>query len=144
VRYRLEADIAAKRRVSGRGTWWFGRFYDGTLHQVSGSIQFKPSASATFEIQGERNDGEVVAGAFTQDIVRGRVSVYVSPDLQLNSFVQYDNQSRLVGTNTRLRWTFHPLGDLFLVYNHNALDLGDRLGLDSNQFLAKVQYAYRM
>ena len=23
------------------------------------------------------------------------------------------------GTNTRLRWTFNPLGELFVVYNHN-------------------------
>ncbi|MBI3983077.1 MAG: carbohydrate binding family 9 domain-containing protein [Gemmatimonadetes bacterium] len=144
VRYRLEGDIAAKRQVSGRVTWWFGPFYDGTLHQLSGSLQFKPSASATFEIQGERNDGEVSTGVFTQDIVRGRVSVYFSPDLQLNSFVQYDNDTRLLGANTRLRWTFHPLGDLFVVYNHNAADLGDRLAFDSNQLLVKLQYAFRM
>ncbi|HWP38773.1 MAG TPA: DUF5916 domain-containing protein [Gemmatimonadales bacterium] len=144
VRYRLEGDIAAKRKVSGRATWWFGRFYDGTLHQISGSLQFKPSASATFEIQGERNDGDVSAGAFTQDIVRGRVSVYFSPDLQLNSFVQYDNDSRLLGANTRLRWTFHPLGDVFVVYNHNARDVADRLTFDSNQLLVKLQYALRL
>ncbi len=35
------------------------------------------------------------------------------------------------------------LGDLFLVYNHNIRDLGDRWVKDSNQFLAKVQYAIR-
>jgi hypothetical protein len=144
VRYRLEGDIAAKRKVSGRFSWWFGRFYDGTLHQLSGSLQLKPSASATFEIQGERNDGDVSAGSFTQGIVRGRVSVYFSPDLQLNSFVQYDNESGLLGGNTRLRWTFHPLGDLFVVYNHNARDVGDRLAFDSSQLLVKVQYAVRM
>lgn len=144
VRYRLEGDIAAKRNVSGRATWWFGQFYDGSLHQLSASLQFKPSGSATFEIQGERNDGNVSAGPITQDIVRGQVSVYFSPDLQLNSFVQYDNESRLLGANTRLRWTFHPLGDLFVVYNHNARDVADRLTFDSNQLLVKVQYAYRM
>jgi hypothetical protein len=44
--------------------------------------------------------------------------VNVSPDLQVNSFVQFDNESRGVGTNMRLRWTFAPAGDLFVVYNH--------------------------
>jgi hypothetical protein len=45
--------------------------------------------------------------------------------LQLNSFVQYDTQDRTFGTNTRLRWTFHPRGDLFLIYNHNLRELGE-------------------
>jgi hypothetical protein len=69
--------------------------------------------------------------------------VNVSPDLQVNAFVQYDNESGTVGANSRLRWTFDPLGDLFLVYNHNLVDLGDRWARDSNQFLVKVQYAIR-
>ena len=43
-----------------------------------------------------------------------------------------------------MRWTFHPLGDLFVVYNHNVVDLTDRWELDSNQLLVKVQYAMRM
>ncbi|OGU07156.1 MAG: hypothetical protein A2W29_08000 [Gemmatimonadetes bacterium RBG_16_66_8] len=70
--------------------------------------------------------------------------MYFSPDLQVNSFIQYDNDTRLLGANTRLRWTFHPLGDLFVVYNHNARDVGDRLTFDSNQLLVKLQYALRM
>ena len=73
----------------------------------------------------------------------------VSPDLQLNSYVQYDNGSKLIGTNTRLRWTFSPVGDLFVVYNHNMRELltasGDvrSWGFDSNQLIAKLQYALR-
>jgi hypothetical protein len=83
------------------------------------------------------------------------VRLNVSPDLQLNSFVQYDNESRSVGTNTRLRWTFHPLGDLFVVYNHNILReltpadpvLGTaadrRWAFTSNELLVKAQYTFR-
>lgn len=33
MRYRLEAGSAAKRKLSGQATWWFGTFYDGTLDQ---------------------------------------------------------------------------------------------------------------
>ena len=72
----------------------------------------------------------------------------VSPDLQLNSFVQYDNESRDVGTNTRLRWTFTPAGELFVVYNHNVQTIDPVTGLRhwafaSNQLLVKLQYALR-
>ncbi len=96
------------------------------------------------EFVGERNVGKLPAGDFTQDLIGARLLVNVSPDLQINSFGQYDNESREFGANTRLRWTFHPLGDLFVVYNHNIVDLLDRWHLDSNQLLMKVQYAWRM
>ncbi|MBK9408897.1 MAG: hypothetical protein IPN47_12780 [Gemmatimonadetes bacterium] len=57
-------------------------------------------------------------GNFTQD-PWGRVRVNVSSNLQLNSYLQYDNSSDSFGANTRLRWTLPPLGDLFVVYSHN-------------------------
>jgi hypothetical protein len=49
-----------------------------------------------------------------------------------------------VGINSRLRWTFLPVADLFVVYNHNVRSLLDRWQLDSNQLLVKLQYAWRM
>jgi hypothetical protein len=144
VRYRLEGDIAAKRQVSGRVSWWFGDFYDGSLQQLTVRLAIKPSDTASLELTAERNTGSVSAGDFTQELLGGRIRVNFSPDLQLNSFVQYDNDTRIFGTNTRLRWTFHPLGDVFVVYNHNVADLTDRWELDSAQLLVKFQYAVRM
>ena len=47
------------------------------------------------------------------------------------------------GTNTRLRWSFSPLGDPFVVYNYNANDGGLGWALDSSQLLLKVAYAFR-
>jgi hypothetical protein len=74
-----------------------------------------------------------------------RAEVKPSADLQVSSFLQYDNESRSLGTNTRLRWTFNPLGDLFVVFNHNMLrSVTDRFTFDSNQLLVKLQYAYRL
>jgi hypothetical protein len=57
--------------------------------------------------------------------------------------VQYDTTTRSVGVNTRLRWTFKPVADLFVVYNHNVRDRLDRWRLESNQLLVKLQYAFR-
>jgi hypothetical protein len=154
-RYRLEAGTAAKRRVSGQLSWWFGDFYDGSLDELELTATWKPSSLVIVELSGEHNVGRLSQGRFTQDLVGTRVRLNVSPDLQLNSFVQYDNESKSVGTNTRLRWTFHPLGDLFLVYNHNMLHeltpadplLGRpadrRWAFTSNELLVKAQYTLR-
>ncbi len=87
--------------------------------------------------------GRLEAGDFTQQLWGGRLRLNFSPDFELSSFVQYDNESREIGANTRLRWTFRPLGDLFVVYNHNVVDQLDRWELDSNQLIIKLQYAFR-
>ena len=147
-RYRLEAGTASKRRLSGQLTWRFGQFYDGRLDQYELSAAWKPSAIFIMELTGERNVGRLRDGAFTEDVVGTRFRVNVSPDLQVNSLVQYDSESRDVGSNTRLRWTFTPTGDLFVVYNHNLRTIDPVSGMRrwafaSNQLLVKLQYALR-
>jgi hypothetical protein len=163
-RYRVEAGTAAKRRVSGQATWWFGDFYTGTLDELSLTGAWKPSSLFIVELNAARNVGRLREGDFTQDLIGTRLRVNVSPDLQVNSYAQYDNASDSFGANTRLRWTFSPLGDLFVVYNHNLrhdIDpdpglpragglqtdptrrLDRRWGFGSNQLLVKLQYAFR-
>lgn len=143
VRYRVETELAAKRTVSGQLTWWLGSFYDGDLDQLEGTLRIKPSELVTFELTGTRNMGNLQAGDFDQTVVGLRGVLNVSSDLQLASFVQYDDESGTIGTNTRLRWTFDPLGDLFLVYNYNVVDRLDRWALDGTQLMVKAQYALR-
>lgn len=163
-RYRLEGGLAQKRRFSGQATWWFGPFYTGRLDEKILTVAWKPSSLFNLELNATRNVGRLREGRFTQDLVGTRVRVNVSPNLQFNSYAQYDNSSDTFGANTRVRWTFSPLGDLFVVYNHNLrhdIDpetglpssggvqtdptqrLDRRWGFASNQLLVKMQYAFR-
>ena len=143
MRYRVEVGTAQKRRLYSQVTWWFGGFYDGDLDQLTWTGAWNPTPLVTIEFTGERNIGRLPSGRFTQTLVGNRLRVNFSPDLSLASYVQYDTDSDSVGVNTRLRWTFNPVGDLFLVYNHNVRDVLDRWQLDSNQLLLKFQYALR-
>jgi hypothetical protein len=147
-RFRLEGGLAAKRRVSAQATWWFGQFYDGHLDQYEVTGSWKPSSLVIVELSGEHNVGRMPEGHFVQNVLGTRLRLNVSADLQLTSFIQYDNESDTFGTNTRLRWTFDSLGDLFVVYNHNmrtrdVLTLRHQLAFASNQLLVKLQYALR-
>jgi len=142
-RYRLEGTAAQKRKVSGQVTWWFGGFYTGTLNQVIWTGAWHPSALVAVELTGERDVGDLREGRFVQAVSGARVRFNVSPDMQISSYWQYDTQSKSVGTNSKLRWTFRALGDLFVIYNHNVREIGDRWQLDSNQLLIKLQYALR-
>jgi hypothetical protein len=143
TRYRLEAGTAEKRRLSGQVTYWFGGFYEGTLHQVIWEAAWNPAPLVTLEFTGEHDAGRLDAGRFDNTLAGARLRFNLSPDLTLSSYVQYDTLSRSVGTNTRLRWTVRSAGDLFVIYNHNIRDYTDRWQLDSNQLLVKFQYAFR-
>ena len=147
-RFRLEAGTAPKRRLNAQVTWWFGGFYGGRLDQLEITGAWKPSALFIVEFSGEHDVGRTPAGDFTQDLFGTRLRLNVSPDLQLTSLLQYDTESNSVGTNTRLRWTYRPLGDLFVVYNHNLrtrdpVTSQPELTFASNQLLVKLQYAFR-
>lgn len=144
MRYRLEAGTARKRRFYTQLTWWFGGFYNGTLDQYQWTGAWNPRPIATVEFSGEHNVARLATGDFTQTVAGTRLRINISPDLSVSSYVQYDTDTESVGTNTRLRWTFRPVADLFVVYNHNVRSILDRWRLDSNQLLVKLQYAFRM
>ena len=141
--YRLEVGTAQKRRLYTQLTWWLGGFYDGALDQVIWTSTWNPMPLLTVEFSGQRNMARLPAGNFTQTVTSTRVRVNVSSDLSAASYVQYDSVSKSLGVNSRLRWTFRPAADLFLVYNHNVRSLLDRWQLDSNQLVVKAQYAFR-
>jgi hypothetical protein len=149
TRWRLEAQLASKRKVSGQFTWWFGDFYTGRLDELTFTAAWKPSSLFIVEMNGTRNMARLREGDFEQTVIGTRLRVNVSPDLQFNSYLQYDDVSESFGTNTRLRWTFAPVGDLFVVYNHNVNELKHALDrhrgwrFASNQLLVKAQYSFR-
>ncbi len=143
-RYRLETELAAKRKISGQLTWWFGDFYDGNLDQLEATLNWNPSSILAFESVINHNIGRLPFGNFDQTLVGLRTRFNGSPDLQLNSFVQYDTDTKKLGLNARLHWIFDPQGDLFLVFNHNTLDLNNRWEMINQQVLLKLRYNFRM
>lgn len=143
-RYRLEAELAAKRKFNGQLTWWFGTFYEGRLNEYEASLNWNPASILTFELIGTHNVGRLPFGDFDQTLIGLRVRFNASPDLQLNSFIQYDTDTKSLGINARIHWIFLPQGEIFLVINHNTLDGLERWELINQQVLLKARYNFRL
>jgi hypothetical protein len=146
-RYEAKLTSAEKRRFTTTLKWESGGFYDGDLDTIEASVGIRQSTIA-LELITERNMGTLPGGDFTQTLYSARAELKFSPDFQVSSFIQYDNESNSMGTNTRLRWTFSPLGDLFVVYNHNLHQsiselASRRWDLESNALIVKLQYSWR-
>ncbi len=144
TRYRLEWELAAKRKINGQLTWWFGNFYGGDLHELEGTLNLNPSSILNFEFIANHNIGRLPVGDFEQTLLGFRVRYNASTDLQLNSFIQFDTDSNTLGINARIHWIFHPQGDLFLVFNHNTFDGVERWEVISQQLLLKARYNFRL
>ena len=145
MRYRLEAEFAAKRKLSGQASWWFGSFYEGHLDELQLQLNWNPTALLGFEFNGVRNIGSLPWGDFDQTLVGTRIRFNVNSDLQLNSYFQYDTDSRNLGVNVRVHWIFSPLGDVIFVFNHNTFnDITENWVLQNQQILMKLRYNFRL
>ena len=139
---------AATRRVSGGLTVWWGDFWSGTAEQVSASIAFRLPPRFTMGLSTNQTFARLPEGHFTARIVTGNVAYTPSPFLSFSNLIQYDNRSRNLGWQRRIRWTVRPGDDLFFVFNQGWIreEIGDgTLGFSAqdSKISAKVQYAFR-
>jgi len=141
TRYQVEASTASKRALNGMASYRFGGFYGGKLDQISLLLNWRLASILILEFTYENNIGRIPAGDFNKELLSARTALNISSDLNISLFVQYDNESNSVGSYSRLRWTFAPLGDLFIVYKHNIQpELTDRWQQDQNQLIVKLTY----
>lgn len=95
-----------------------GGFYSGRLAQLSGQLRWtSPEGRAQIALGGEHNRVRLREGRFIQRLWRLESTLAWNAYIVLTTFVQYDSESRNLGMNTRLRWTFQPGNDLFIVWN---------------------------
>jgi hypothetical protein len=143
LRYRAVVAAAEKRAVAGEIAWYFGDFYDGSLDQVELDGRWVVGASLTLGLAAEFVRGRLPQGRFAEDLYALRASLTLSPDLTIDSFVQYDTESDRLGANTRLRWDFTPDSQLFVVVNWNVQDPRGQFRSDGDETALKLQHEVR-
>ena len=108
--------------VSFRGSK--GGFFDGDRLNGNITVNYRPSPYFRSETEWGYNDVDLPGGAFTTNVVRQRFNVSLSPNLSVNSFIQYLDTDDLISMNTRFNWIYKPGADIFVVYNQNWTDGG--------------------
>ena len=136
---------AAKRRLSGSFTVSWGDFWSGKAEEVQAGLTFKLPPWLTLSLNANRTSARLPEGDFTATIVTARVDYSASPRLSVSSLIQYDDRSRNLGWQSRLRWTLQPGNDLFFAFNQGWIhDEGDlRFRPADRKVSAKFQYSFR-
>ncbi|GAB5497253.1 MAG: hypothetical protein Phyf2KO_23330 [Phycisphaerales bacterium] len=114
-----------------------GEFYDGTRYDYSGEVTFTPNSRFSGSAEYIFQDVNLPGGDFDVEILRTRGTVQFSPELTLDTIVQWDSVSDRAGLNSRLRWEPRPGQEIFLVYNE-SYDADDDFSSLEREAILKV------
>jgi len=113
------------------------------MDQIQAKLDWKPSHHVNISLEGEWNKGQLSGGDVDIQLGQVRFDLFITPNLQILSYLQYDNLTQSLGLNTRIRYTYRSLLDIFIVYNRNWLETRGTLIPELNQFIIKIQYSWR-
>jgi hypothetical protein len=143
LRWRVEAESALKRPVSGAIAFEAGEFYGGNRTDLDASLAWRPSPHFNTAVEYLQSDVDVPGGSFTTYIVRAHFDFAFTPDITWSNFVQVDNESETLGLNSRFRWILEPGRDLFLVFNQAVARTDDLIAVAEQQVAFKIVYTLR-
>ena len=146
TRWRFQAATAQKRRLQGSVNWAFGTYWSGHADELIATLQYKIPPRFTIGLNINHTFARLPQGHFAARIMSVQANYAVSPFLTFSNLIQYDNLSRNLGWQSRVRWILEPGNDLFFVFNQgwiqDALG-GFRFGAEDRKVSAKFQYAFR-
>ncbi len=150
TRQAIRISGAERRRLWAAVDYEWGDFWTGSGNQVQVRGGYKVSVPVALAAEFEHNDITLPDGAFTLDVYRINFDLLFSPQLTLHSFIQYDDESRQFGWQSRLRWIITPGNEILFAWNSLWSDPMDRMNPHLQDFTLaqstsrmKINYNYR-
>ena len=139
---------AGKRRLQGQVRWTFGTYWSGHADELQVSLTFKLPPRFIFNTSMNQTNARLPEGHFIARILGSQLNYSASPFLTFSNLIQYDNRSRNLSWQSRIRWTMQPGNDLFFVVNQGWIHDMDhrrfRFSPHDTQLSTKVQYTLRL
>jgi hypothetical protein len=124
--------------VSFGGRYALGAFYDGYKHSYLLGPTVRLSSRVNTGVSWSRNVIALRTGAFTTDLITGRVNYSFSTRMFVNALLQYNTDAGQWSSNVRFNIIHRPLSDFFLVYNDRRDTVSGALA--DRALIAKVTY----
>jgi hypothetical protein len=148
TRYRAVATSAARRRLSGSISIGSGTYWSGNAEQVTASLTFRLPPRFTMSASANQTFARLPEGDFIARIYTSNIGYTASPRLSFSNLIQYDNRSRNLGWQSRIRWTQRPGNDFFLAFNQGWVQEEEenrslRFHVHDTKLSMKFQYSHR-
>ena len=147
TRWRSHLVTAAKRRLQANVQWSFGTYWSGHADELITGLTYKIPPRLTLSVTANQTFARLPQGRFAARILSGQVNYAASPFLTFSNLIQYDNLSRALGWQSRMRWIVQPGNDLFVVFTQGWIQDptgGFRFRAEDTKVSAKVQYTLRL
>ncbi|MDR8392257.1 carbohydrate binding family 9 domain-containing protein [Aliifodinibius sp. S!AR15-10] len=137
-------ETAPYRRISAELNVRTGGFWSGTSTEFGGEVTVRPYPGIELAPEYIHTKVDLAEGDFSTDLFRFEANIDLTTSLFITTNVQYDNLSKLLAMNNRLRWIITPGSDVYLVYNHNWIENPmQRFRTTQRAGAIKVSYTHR-
>ncbi|MBZ5701747.1 MAG: carbohydrate binding family 9 domain-containing protein [Acidobacteriia bacterium] len=145
--HQLAYTSAGNRRLTFTPSFQWGGYYTGTLKTAGVTAQYRPNPHLALAINNTLNVFRLPQGNFNIELAGLQVSCAFNRFVSLTTFMQVDTaQTQAASANVRLRYTFHPDSDLYVIYNRGtrfqSLAAGNPLPVREQKFAVKVTYSW--
>ena len=145
----LMFETSPKRQVQLESQTYAGQYYNGHLFHQENALGWTPfHGKVEAKVIADNYFGHTPQGNFVEKLWQFKGALSWSPDLSVSTLVQYDNISLGLSSNTRLRWTFRPGDDFFLIWDRtwqrDAIRPGLNLAPSAEGLTAKIRWTFRL
>jgi hypothetical protein len=148
-RYGLAFNTSTRSSLQFFNDSTVGGYYNGHLYHQKNRVLWAPFHGRTeFEVDTDNFFAHTPQGKFTEKLWQFKGAVSLNPDFTVSTFVQYDNVSFALSSNTRLQWTLRPGDDFFLIWDRswqrNLSQPATSFDPEAESVTAKIRWTFRM
>lgn len=120
-----------------------GNYFDGSRVRTSVEADWRTGPLLILGAEVSNNFIELPTADVSTVVVEGRVDFHFSPWASWLNLVQFDNESDLLGVQSRLRWILRPGSDLFVVASGGWLRQDGSLIPEDQDLTLKIAHTIR-
>ena len=138
---------AGNHRFTYQNEFKWGSYFAGTFKTLISTAEYRPNSHFDFLLNNTLDVFRLPQGNFDVDVAGVQLSYAFTRFLNTSTFVQVDTaQTKALSASFRLRYTFRPDSDLFVIYNlgsrFQALTTGNPMTVREQRFAVKVTYSW--
>ncbi len=142
-RHTLNLATAGSRNLAGDCSYAWGDFYNGSRRDINVGINYKVAVPFFVGIRYKQNEVSLPQGNFTARIYQVNANVLFSPDMTLYNYLQYDNNSKTIGIQSRFQWIVKPGNEIIVAWTSNLSQPLERFVMNESALRFKLKYNIR-
>jgi hypothetical protein len=142
-RHTLSLTSAKRRNLWVAAKIGFGTFYSGSRKDFLIQAGYKVVVPVYIGAESDRKWVTLPEGSFITQIYRLNLNFLFSPKISWYNYAQYENQTEIIGLQSRFQWIVKPGKEIFLTFNSPLIDPLERFQPQAYEARVKVNYTIR-